>query len=127
VEGGWRVAKDAAFCGKQRRAKCEAERAAIAMDAGAKGAPDAPDAASRESALSNIKYVFHLLWEFQKSGLAYVALVAVFNSAVPVFGIVFPKLIIDEMTGSGRMGHVLWLLAIGFGLVFAARRIRSSS
>jgi ATP-binding cassette subfamily C protein len=76
-----------------------------------------------ESALSNIKYVFHLLWEFQKSGLAYVALVAVFNSAVPIFSIVFPKLIIDEMTGSGRMGRILWLLAIGFGLVFAARTI----
>ena len=87
-----------------------------------------PESAQRQkSVLSNIRFVVNLLWDFQKSAIVYMALVAIFSTIFPLFSIIFPKLIIDEMTGAGRMDYIGWLLLIGFGSVFLAKTITTAA
>ncbi len=84
-----------------------------------------PDTKPQDSqgVLSNLRFVLNLMWGFQKSAIVYMALIAVFSSVFPLFGIVFPKLIIDELTGLGRTEYIVRMLGIGFGLVFVSKTI----
>ena len=71
--------------------------------------------------LSNVHFILGLLWSFQKSSIVYMALIAVFSSIFPLSGIFLPRLLIDEMTGLGRMEYIVWILCIGLGLVFISK------
>ena len=61
--------------------------------------------------------------EFSKKQYRLHALIAVFSSIFPLSGIFLPRLLIDEMTGLGRMEYIIWVLGIGFGFVFVAKTI----
>ena len=73
--------------------------------------------------LSNVHFILGLLWSFQKSSIVCMALIAVFISIFPLSGIFLPRLLIDEMTGLGRMEYIVWILCIGLGLVFISKTV----
>lgn len=77
----------------------------------------------KQSVLSNIRFVLNLMWNFQKSAIVCMLLIGIFSSAFPLFAILFPKLIIDELTGFGRMEYILRMIGVGFGVVFVAKTI----
>ncbi len=78
---------------------------------------------NKQSVLSNICFVSNLLWNFQKSAILCMLLNGIFSSVLPLFGILLPKLIIDELTGTGNKEYIFWMIGIGFGFVFIAKTI----
>ncbi len=81
----------------------------------------------KRSVVSNIGFIISLLWDFQKSGIVFMALIALFSSVAPLANIIIPKLIIDEITNLQRVDYILTILVIGFGLVFISKVIVSIS
>ncbi len=73
--------------------------------------------------ISNIGFILKLLWDFQKSAIVFMALIAIFSSIAPLATIIIPKIVIDEMMGMQRENYILYVLCLGFGLVFVSKVI----
>ncbi len=82
---------------------------------------------NHRNVISNVGFVIKLLWEFQKSGIIFMGLIAVFSAVAPIANIIIPKLIIDEMTTSQSVELIVSILVLGFGLVFVSKVIVSVS
>ncbi len=82
---------------------------------------------NHRSVLSNVGFIIKLLWDFQKSGIIFMALITIFSTLAPLSNIIIPKLIIDEMTTSQNVERIGSILVLGFGLVFVSKVIVSIS
>lgn len=73
--------------------------------------------------LSNLRFLLQLTWRYKKSTVPLICLAALANAGVVFIGILFPKLILDEITGNGRLQVVvLFAAAAGAGL-FLLRQV----
>ncbi len=82
---------------------------------------------NKRSVLSNVGFIIKLLWDFQKSGIVFMSLIAICSAVAPLANIIIPKLIIDEMTTSRSVEHIGSILVLGFGLVFVSKVIGTIS
>ncbi|MFT4145628.1 MAG: ABC transporter ATP-binding protein [Mobilitalea sp.] len=65
-------------------------------------------------ALSNLKFIFHYTYQWQKSIFVSIGLYSVFYSLSPFIWIYVPKFLIDELTNEQRIQRILLILVLTF-------------
>lgn len=64
--------------------------------------------------LSNLKFIFHYTYQWQKSIFLSIGLYSVFYSLSPFIWIYVPKFLIDELTNGQRIQRIVLILALTF-------------
>ncbi len=64
--------------------------------------------------LSNLKFIFHYTYQWQKSIFLSIGLYSIFYSLSPFIWIYVPKFLIDELTNGQRIQRIVLILALTF-------------
>jgi ATP-binding cassette subfamily B protein/ATP-binding cassette subfamily C protein len=65
----------------------------------------------KPSMFSGVGFMLKLYWKYKKSSLVYLSAYCVLGGALPFAAIIFPKFIVDELTGAQQPGRIVFYVA----------------